>query len=185
MRIPFSAYAPDCTLTAEVSLEADRLSDLLAGSESFDVDGAAFHALEDGRVVTADSATVLLDDLCIVAATGPRGRADRRVWTRQQPARARIGPYTVYGYLHAAPTIDPFKAAERRTIVALSSSIVEYQIGGVITRDEVDAVLLNRAKIDALEPMTDAEFGSAPRSETNVAIDPRAKDMTGDVFADA
>ena len=183
MRIPFNAYAPDCTLTAEVSVEADRLSDFLAEGESFDVDGASFQALDDGRVVNADTATVILDDLCLVAATGPRGRPDRRIWTRQQPARARVGPYTVYGYLHSAPTIDPFRAAERRAIVALSASIVEYEISGVVTRDEVDAVLLNRAKIDALEPMTDAEFGLTPRASAGLSIDPRAKDMTGEVFA--
>jgi hypothetical protein len=183
MRIPFSAYADDCTVTGEVSLEADRLSDLLATTEAFDVGRAAFQALDDGRVVEADEATIRLDDLCIVAATGPRGRLDRRLWTRQFPARARLGPYTVYGYLHGAPTTDPFKTADRRAIVAISSSVVEYDRCGTRTSDRAEAVLLNRVKIDVLEPVSEAELGPATRPEVATALDPRSKDMTGELFA--
>jgi hypothetical protein len=183
MRIPFSAYAADCTVTAEVELEADRLSDYLSATEEFGVDRAAFQALDDGRVVEAGATTILLDDLCIVAATGPRGRPERRLWTRQFPARARLGPYTVYGYLHAAPTIDPFKNTDRRTILALSSSVVEYEMGGAAIRDLAEAVLLNRAKLDALDPVTEAELGPATRPQLVAVVDPRSKDLTGDVFA--
>ena len=53
MRIPFAAYAPDCTVSAELSLDADRLSDLLAASEAIEVEGASLTALDDGRVVDA------------------------------------------------------------------------------------------------------------------------------------
>lgn len=183
MRIPFSAYAADCTVTAEVELEADRLSDFLAATEGFGVDRATFQALDDGRVVEAATTTILLDDLCIIAATGPRGQPERRLWTRQFPARARLGPYTVYGYLHAAPTIDPFKNADRRTILALTSSVVEYEMGGAATRGEAEAVLLNRAKLDALDPVTEAELGPTRRPQLVAAVDPRSKDLTGDVFA--
>ena len=172
MRIPFSAYAADCTVTAEIELKADRLSDFLATTEGFEVDRAAFQALDDGRVVEADGTTILLDDLCIVAATGPRGRPERRLWTRQHPARARIGPYTVYGYLHAAPTIDPFRSAERRSIVAFSSSVVEYDLGGAAIRDSAEAVLINRAKVDALEPVSEAEMGPMLRAAPAIAVGP-------------
>lgn len=183
MRIPFSAYAADCTVTAEVELETDRLSDFLATTEGFEVDRAAFQALDDGRVVEADATTILLDDLCLVTATGPRGAPERRVWTRQYPARARVGPYTVYGYLHAAPTIDPFKNTDRRTILAFSASVVEYDFCGAPTRVAADALLLNRAKVDSLDPMTDAELGPATRPELKTAVDPRSKDLTGDFLA--
>jgi hypothetical protein len=183
VQIPFNAYAADCTVTSEVSLETDRLSDFLAATEGFDVGHVAFQALDDGRVVEADSATIVLDDLCIVAATGPRGRADRRVWTRQYPARARVGPYTVYGYLHAAPTIDPFSTVSRRAIIALSDSVVEYEFRGAQARYESEAVLLNRAKIDVLEPVTEADLGPTSRPEMQIAVDPRSKDMTSDLPA--
>src|SRR5258705_2002179 len=112
MRIPFNAYAVDCTVTAEVELETDRLSDFLATTEGFDVDRAAFQALDDGRVVESEATTILLDDLCLVTATGPRGAPERRLWTRQVPAPAQVGPYTVYRYLHAAATIDALQNAE-------------------------------------------------------------------------
>lgn len=182
MRIPFAAYAADCTVAAELSLDADRLSDLLSESEAVDVEAAQLQALDDGRVVDVGSANLLLDDLCLVTATGPRGRADRRVWTRQLPARARVGPYEVLGYIHGAPTIDPFATIERRAIVALTSSVVEYQRGGETVRDEVDTVLVNRRKIDLLEPVSPAELGMATVPRQPVAVDPRTKDLTGDVL---
>lgn len=182
MRIPFAAYADDCTVAGEVALETDRLSDFLAATEHFEVDGAAFRALDDGRSIETDSADILLDDLCVIAATGPRGRLERRLWTRQFAARARVGPYTVFGYLHSAPTVDPFKNMDRRAILALTSSVVEYEIDGTVTRDEAEAVLLNRRKIDVLEPAGEAELGLAARSATNVKVDPRSKDMTGQPF---
>jgi hypothetical protein len=183
MRIPFAAYAPDCTVTAELSLDADRLSDLLAESEAIDVESASLRALDDGRVVDAGSATLLLDDLCLVTATGPRGRPDRRVWTRQLPARAKVGPYEVHGYIHSAPTIDPFRAAERKPIVALTDSTVEYARGGEPVREELEVVLLNGRKIDVLEPLSSFEMGLAALPEPTVALDSRTKDLTGDVFA--
>ena len=183
MRIPFAAYAPDCTVTAELLLDADRLADLLGASESIDVEAASLRALDDGRVVDVESATLLLDDLCLVTATGPRGRADRRVWTRQLPARAKVGPYEIHGYIHSSPTIDPFRAAERRAIVALTASTVEYARSGERVVDQVDAILLNGRKIDVLEPVTTAEMGTLAAPARSVAVDPRTKDLTADLPA--
>jgi len=181
MRILFAAYAPDCTVTAELSLETDRLADLLASSETIDVEGASLQALDDGRVVEAGEATLLLDDLCLVTATGPRGRPERRVWTRQLPARARVGPYEVHGYIHSSPTIDPFKAAERRAIVALTSTTVEYIRGGEAVLERLDAVLLNGRKIDLLVPVTTFDMGGAPMPAPALTVTPGTKDLTGDV----
>jgi hypothetical protein len=182
MNIEFAAYADDCTVTGGVALESDRLSDFLASTIEFELDKPAFRSLDDGRVVEAESAAILLGDLCVIAATGPRGRADRRVWTRQFPVRARIGPYSVFGYLHAPPTIDPFAAADRRAIVPLTAATIEYSVGGEIAREEADAILLNRSKIDRLEAVADADLGPTKRLEITTAIDPRSKDMTSDLF---
>jgi hypothetical protein len=183
MQIPFAAYAADCTVTAELSLDVDRLADLLASSEAIDVEAASLRALDDGRVVDAGTATLLLDDLCLVTATGPRGNVERRVWTRQLPARAKVGPYEIRGYIHSAPTIDPFRAAERRAIVALTSTTVEYARNGEPVVDEVDTVLLNGRKIDVLEPLSSFEMGLASLPEQTVAVDPRTKDLTADALA--
>jgi len=178
MQIPFSAYADDCTVTGEIVLESDRLSDFLASTEEFDVGSAAFTALDDGRLVEMDSAAVMREDLCVVTASGPRGRAERRLWTRQYPVRARIGPYTLLGYLHAPPTIDPLKNTDRRTIVAMTSSILEYYQGGVWTRVESEAVLINSTKIDVLEAATEEDLGISREVDIMTPKDPRAKDMT-------
>jgi hypothetical protein len=179
MQIPFTAYADDCTVSGEIALQTDRLSDFLAATEEFDVDTARFRSLDDGHVVEAESASIFRDDLCFVVATGPRGRVERRLWTRQHPVRARIGPYVVLGYLHAPPTIDPLKNTDRRPILALTSSIVEYAQAGAMIRDEAETILLNSSRIDVLEAASEEDLGLSREVELTTSIDPRAKDMTG------
>lgn len=179
MQIPFTGYAEDCTVSGQVGLESDRLSDFLASSVEFELGSAAFQALDDGHVVEAETATIFREDLCVVTATGPRGRPERRLWTRQYPVRAKVGPYVVLGYLHAPPTIDPLKTTDRRPILALTSSVVEYDLGGEIRREQADAVLVNSAKIDLLEAATDSDLGIAKGPDLTVPIDGRSKDLTG------
>ena len=179
MQIPFTAFAEDCTVNGEVDLPADRLSDFLASTTEFVVARPSFRALDDGRVVEGETCDVLRDDLCVVLATGPRGRPERRVWTRQHPVRARVGPYRVVGYLHAAPTIDPLHCTDRRQVVALTDSVVEYAEAGVAVRVEAEAILLNCTKIDRLENTTDEDVGLARRMEREAVVDPRAGDLPG------
>jgi hypothetical protein len=179
MRIPFSAYADDCTVTGELALRTDRLSDFLASTEEFELTSPSFRALDDGREVTAASCEIERADLCVVLATGPRGRVERRLWTRQHPVRIRVGPYTVIGYLHSPPTIDPFRTTDRRPIVALTASAVGYADGGSTTWVDAGAVLVNTTKIDHLETASEEDIGLAKSLETNAAFDPAAKDMTG------
>ena len=178
MEIPFTAYAEDCTVAGAIALNADRLSDLLASTTEIQVHGASFHALDDGREVTADSAEVLRDDLCLIVASGPRGRADRRVWTRQHPVRARVGPYTVLGYLHASPTIDPMRMMDRRPIVALTACHVGYTEAGTEMWVESDTLLVNTSKIDRLETAQAEDLGLASHVILPTTLDPRAKDLT-------
>lgn len=179
MQIPFTAYAEDCTVNGEVDLPGDRLSDFLASTTEFVVAKPSFRALDDGRLVEGETCDVLRDDLCVVIASGPRGRPERRVWTRQHPVRARVGPYQVVGYLHAAPTIDPLHCTDRRQVVALTDSVVEYDEAGVTIHVEAPAILLNCTKIDRLENATDEDVGLARRLERDVAVEPRARDLTG------
>ena len=178
MQIPFTAYADDCTVHGEIALGADRLADLLSSTTEFEVLGAAFRALDDGRTVEAESASVLRDDLCMVVATGPRGRADRRLWTRQHPVRARVGPYTVLGYMHAPPTIDPLRTTDRRPIVALTSCVVGYAQSQTPMWIESDTLLVNTTKIDVLETAHPEDLGLAAHLELPTKVDPRAKDLT-------
>jgi hypothetical protein len=178
MQIPFSAYADDCTVRGELALRTDRLSDFLASTTEFQLASPEFRALDDGRTVTAESCEIERDDLCVILATGPRGRTERRLWTRQHPVRLRVGPYVVIGYLHSPPTIDPVRTTDRRAIVALTSCIVGIPDGQGTTWTEVEAVLVNTSKIDHLETASEEDIGLARSLELQAAVHPGAKDMT-------
>lgn len=163
MQIPFTGYAEDCTVTGEIDLVGDRLSDFLASTTEFEIGSPAFQAIDDGHAVRLPTCSIAHGDLCLVLATGPRGSEERRVWTRQHPVRARVGPYTVLGNLHAPPTIDPYRSAERRPIVAVTASVLEYPQGGELAHVEADAILIFTDKIEALEPVTGEEIAQAKR----------------------
>jgi hypothetical protein len=179
MQIPFSAYADDCTVTGELALGTDRLSDFLASTTEFEIASPEFRALDDGRTVTAETCAIERDDLCVILATGPRGRVERRLWTRQHPVRVRVGPYVVIGYLHSPPTIDPFRTTDRRPIVALTACVVGIPQGGGTTWIEAESILVNTTKIDHLEPASGEDIGLAQSLDMRAAFDPAAKDMTG------
>jgi hypothetical protein len=178
MQIPFSAYADDCTVRGEIELKTDRLSDFLASTTEFQLASPEFRALEDGRIVSAESCEIERDDLCVILATGPRGREERRLWTRQHPVRVRVGPYVVVGYLHSPPTIDPFRTTDRRPIVALTSCVVGYAEADSTVWVESQAVLVNTSKIDHLETASEEDIGLARSLERQSVVDPAAKDMT-------
>ena len=178
MQIPFSAYADDCTVSGQLALGTDRLSDFLASTTEFQIASPEFRALDDGRTVSAESCEIGRDDLCVILATGPRGRADRRLWTRQHPVRVRVGPYVVIGYLHSPPTIDPFRTTDRRPIVALTAAVVGIPTGDDTRWVEAESVLINTSKIDHLETASEEDIGLAQSLETQAMFDPAAKDMT-------
>jgi len=158
MQVPFEAYAEDCSFTGELALSGDRLSDFLASTDEFEVLNLTCRALDDGRVVEAMFAPVMRDDLCLVIAGEPRGREDMRIWTRQYPVLATVGPYVVRGYVHAPPTIDPLKLPNRRTIVAVTSGSIAYADGGIEVKVEAATVLLNSAKIERFETVLPEEL---------------------------
>ncbi len=160
MQVPFAAYADDCTVFAHLTFKADRLSDYLAQTNELEVTDAAFRALEDGRVVEVGNAELLRGDLCAIVASGPRGRPELRLWTRQYPVRVRVGPYDVTGYLHAPPTVDPINVASRKPIVALTGSVVEYELGGRPTYEPAEVILLNRLKIESIQSVPASEIGA-------------------------
>ena len=158
MQVPFEAYAEDCSFTGELALTGDRLSDFLSSTAEFEVLNLTCRALDDGRVVEALFAPVMRDDLCLVIAGEPRGRDDLRIWTRQYPVVARVGPYSVRGYVHAPPTIDPTRLPSRRAIVAITGSTVTFPEAGAETEIEAETVLLNSARIEAFETVTTEEL---------------------------
>ena len=179
MRVDFHAYADDCTIRGTVSLATDRLTELLSDTGELPVDAASFRALDDGRFLSAPRATILRSDLCAVSAAGPRGNSQRRVRTRLRPMRAKVGPYTIVGYLHAPPTADPVVTALRRRIVPLTTASIEYQLDGRRVEEVHDALLLSRDKIEWLEAATDADVRLSGDFGARRGVDPGAKDLTG------
>ena len=161
MQVPITAYAEDCSLTGELTLTADRLSDFLTSTFEFGLDNVVFRALDDGHIVVTDSTAIQRADLCVVIAAEPRGREELRIWTRQFPVRARVGPYDVRGYVHAPPTIDPLKLPARRPIVALTSASVRYTEAGTDVEFEAETVLVNSAWIGVLEPATTTDIDAS------------------------
>ena len=160
MHVPLRAYAEDCSITGEVALSGDRLSDFLSATTEFEVMNLSCRALDDGRVVDALFAPVLRDDLCLVIAGEPRGREDLRIWTRQYAVVARVGPYTVRGDVHAPLTIDPLRLPARRAIVALTSAHVAFVEAGTSIEIDAETVLLNSAKVDAFEAAATGDAGA-------------------------
>jgi hypothetical protein len=161
MQVPLTAYAQDCSFTGELTLTGDRLSDFLASTVEFEVLNLRCRALDDGRVVEALYTTMLRDDLCLVLAGEPRGREDLRIWTRQFPVIARVGPYTVRGYIHAPPTIDPLRLPSRRAIVPVTSGTVTFAEAGTEVAFQAETVLVNSTWIEALEASTAEDLGEA------------------------
>ncbi len=179
MRVDFHAFADDCIIRGTVSLATDRLTELLSDSGELAIEAATFQALDDGRFVAAPAATILRGDICAVSAAGPRGSSQRRLRTRLQPMRAKVGPYTIVGYLHAPPTADPVVTALRRRIVPFTTASIEYELNGQRMEEAHDALLLGREKIEWLEAATDADVRLARDLGAKRAFDPNAKDLTG------
>jgi hypothetical protein len=159
MQVPLTAYAEDCAFTGEVTLTGDRLSDFLASTVEFEVHNLRCRALDDGRLVDALFTQMVRDDVCLVVAGEPRGREDLRVWTRQYPVVAEVGPYVVRGYVHAPPTIDPMRMPSRRSIVPLTAATVSYEDAGARTEIEVETVLLNSTWISRFAAATVEDVG--------------------------
>jgi hypothetical protein len=159
MRIAFSAYADDYTVRGEVTLEHDRLADLLDASDDIEVENLVLRALDDGREHHLPSAVIRREELCAVSATGPRGRADRRLRTRSYPLRVRIGPYTAVGYFHALTTANPLAVIQGRRIIAFSPARLAFDSAGEQVEETHDVLLLVRPKIASLEYASDADVG--------------------------
>lgn len=49
MKLQFVGYATDCVIGGEVNLDGDRLTDLLAGAESYVVTSTTLEVLDNDR----------------------------------------------------------------------------------------------------------------------------------------
>jgi hypothetical protein len=181
MDVDFIAYSEDCVISGRLTLGADRLTDQMTSASEYVVDGAAFEALDDRRVVSLAQIAVGRDELCLVVANGPRGNVGRRVRKRPILVRMVVGPYELLGYAHAMPSTDALASIQRRTIIPVTECRVRFQRGGQATEHWHDTVLVNRDKIVWLESASAERLPGAP-PDLPATLDPRARDFTGEMF---
>lgn len=179
--VDFIAYADDYVAHGEILLKHERLADQLVASEELRAEGLTVRALDDGRQHLLPFAEIGRDELCAVVGSGPRGNPTRRFRTRAYPMRASAGPYVVVGYLHAVPTADPRVVAMRRQIIVLSPARISFIMAGTPVDETHDALLIVRTKVTALESASDEDMGLSKALEASANVDPRAKDLTGEV----
>jgi len=178
--IEFSAYTEDCRVYGFLKLEAERLSNALNTREQFELSSVLLVALEDSRAVELNRLVVTRDELVAVRASGPRGNPQRRSRRRPAPVGMRAGPYLIHGYLHTPPGSDPLQEFRRRkAMVPITEAWIEYSAGGLPHRARVGTVIVNRDFVDWIDHAKDAEVRKDLPAE--MRVDPRAKDMTGQI----
>jgi hypothetical protein len=175
MQVEFKAYADDYTVGGATDLQGDRLADFIDSVHELEVQGVTVRALEDGRAYDLPSAVIPREELCVVAATGPRGRRDLRLRTRAYPMRAEVGPYAVVGYFHVPPTADPFAIVRKRRVVALRPVRICFDVAGERVEETHDTLLLMGAKIEVFEPSSDEVVGLARALEIAINLDRQAE----------
>jgi hypothetical protein len=181
--VEFVAYAEDCILSGHVRLTADRLSDLVNDHDELELVDVLVSDLTGSEGIEVHQLLIRRDEILVLHATGPRGRADRRQRTRQHPIVVKLGPYVVRGYVHAIPGSDPIAGLRRRRpIVALTDAVVEYAIGREPIRRRVSTVLVNRELADWI---VEGDDESDELDKFALPVDGQGllvKDFTGEVL---
>jgi hypothetical protein len=107
MRQPIVAWAEDCVVRGDVSLEDGRISDRVNELELLTFFEATLQALDDGHEVQVDELEVERRELHLIEVEGSRGDPTRRLRTVEERVTMEIGPFVVTGNLHRAPQNAP------------------------------------------------------------------------------
>lgn len=155
--IVFEGFADDCTITGQVTMSGERLTDFLNGRERFRLHHVLCRSLDDGHEVAINSLSVERSDLLLVVATGPRGSHKRRVSLETARLQVSIGPYLILGRLHTEPGSDAMSSVlKREPMIPLTHATVAYELGGAIVARDVPALIVNRTLVDWISPTTEA-----------------------------
>ena len=178
--VEFSGYTEDCRIFGFVHLAGERLSDALNELDEVHLESVLLVALEDNRAVEVRDLVVTRDELIAVRASGPRGNAARHIRTRPSPVAVKAGPYIVRGYVHGPPGGDPLRRFRtQRPMVPLTEAWMEYEAGGTPHRARIGPLIVNTTFVDWVEHAKETDVRVDLPVE--MRIDPRAKDMTGNV----
>lgn len=110
MRESLVAWAEDCVVRGEVSLEDGRLSDRVNELDLLTFYGATLEALDDGHEVSVDELEVERRELHLIEVEGRRGDPSRRLRTVEERVALQVGPFTVTGNLHRPANTAPLAA---------------------------------------------------------------------------
>jgi hypothetical protein len=161
MLIEFIGYAADCTITGQLELETERLSDQLNRDPTYVIYDANLESLDDGRVVTVSRLTLDRRDLLAVAANGPRGPEARRIHTVRHRLQVQLGSYTVLGHLHVMPGAAPLRSVgARRRMVPLTNATIAYVRAGIVEMQDVEALIVNGEQARWVREPTDERTGA-------------------------
>lgn len=146
--IDFVAYGHETLLAGTIHLDADRLTDLLNGTDELELLDVVSLG-PDGSVVDLDRAAISRSELVAVKAGEPRGRPVLRRRTRQTAVVAGSGRYVVHGYLHTRPGADAMIDLGRRPpMIPLTDAMIVYEVTDRPRRDHASTLILNRDVAD-------------------------------------
>jgi hypothetical protein len=177
MHVEFTAFADDSLIGGSLDCEGDRLSDFLAADSEFEIRDVVVVALNDGRTLWLNDATVSKADFVAITSNGPRGNAALRTRTRAFPVRTRLGPFEIAGYLHLPPGPQPFTGEVRKSVVPLTSATIQYDVGSQRVERSCDALLLNGDRVVWLDAATNRDLGIGDVLDVPTRF-ARPKDMT-------
>lgn len=169
MRQPIVAWAGDCVVRGDISLDEGRLSDRVNELELLTFFGATLEALDDGHEVRVDELEVERRELHLIEVNGRRGDPTRRLRTVEERVTMEIGPFLVTGNLHRAPQHAPLAAlAGWAKFVPVTD--VEFCVNGrdgTASRREV--ILVNRDRIAKTEALTAIQLYASEPWESHAA----------------
>jgi hypothetical protein len=181
MVIDFDGYSGDCCLHGRLDLGDGRLTDLLNSTPELRILEVRLESLADGRVVELPEVTVVRDELCAVAGSGPRGDVARRLRTRSTRVVVEVGPYHVEGVVHGTPASDPLAAALRRAAwLPITDATVTYRRGGDEVHDAMETLIVNRDLATSLRHVEETVLALPwEKARTSRPATSRALDLTG------
>lgn len=156
--VDFVAYAEDCTLSGQIRLGNGRLTDLLNGSDEWQLVDVMAESFDGAELVEIKEVAVARDEIIVVHVAGPRGSQERRHRTNLHPVALQAGRLRIRGFLHGRPGLDPLIVIARsRPMLALTDASIEYEHHGLRERRRVGTIVVNRDRIDLIDRVADHE----------------------------
>jgi hypothetical protein len=191
MPIDFVGFTADRRITAMIPLADDRLSDMLNSVTRIVLRDAVVGDLTEVGPSLSGDVTLPVGDLVAVIGTGRRGSEMRRRRTAVRRVSVGLGRYTVSGCLHVAPDQGDFPRhadpaailAGRDILVPITDASITYDLAGVMTTEEHETILVNRARASWIEiqPEVDDELDAGAVADAVSGRTRYVKDFTGTV----